>query len=317
VFVLDQTGQRCLHYEEMRGEDGEHTITLEQEVLKEHKDVQIRNDLIDCYVDIVSPDVPALFTENFDYQHIRRDFVHGILTDSELYGKNIHVHIMDNQYAARVRSLQTYDAISRDIANRWVYPLCPDSNLLSGQTYQYERVHFYKERNAILDRRATVHGACIIGDESTVDEGSVLTDSFVGRNCIVGKNVILSGAYVWDNVTIGDNCKVENSIIASNVQLGQDCTITSGSIISYNVKLAAKTTAETKARITNYLDDENESVRTDTQVVGDKGSGHSYVDSDSEDDDERGSTDQLGFGKHRLSELLTPYLYWTNSIWTF
>lgn len=297
MFVLDQTGQRCLHYEEMRGEDGEHKITIEQEVLKEHKDVQIRNDLIDCYVDIVSPDVPALFTENFDYQHIRRDFVHGILTDSELYGKTIHAHIMDDQYAARVRSLRTYDAVSRDIANRWVYPLCPDSNLLSGQTYQYERVHFYKEKTAILDRRATVQGACIIGDESTIDEGSVLIDSFVGRNCVIGKNVILTGAYIWDNVVIGDNCKVENSIVASNVQLGQDCIISSGSIISYNVKLATGTTTEAKARITDYSESEKETAQTEIEVVGDKGSGHAYVDSDSEDDTEEEGTDQLGFGK--------------------
>src|SRR5947209_3724554 len=132
---MDKAGRRCLHYEEIRSQrKGRRFITIDPELLKEHKDIKVRNDLIDCYVDIISPDVPALFTENFDYDHIRRDFVHGILMDS-LYGKSIHCHIVENEYAARVRSFQTYDAVSRDIISRWTYPLCPDSNLLAGQTF--------------------------------------------------------------------------------------------------------------------------------------------------------------------------------------
>jgi hypothetical protein len=38
----------------------------------------------DCYIDICSPEVLLLFTDNFDYQHLRRDFVKGILSDEVL-----------------------------------------------------------------------------------------------------------------------------------------------------------------------------------------------------------------------------------------
>jgi translation initiation factor eIF-2B subunit epsilon len=38
-------------------------------------------DLDDCYIDICSPEVLMLFTDNFDYQHLRRDFVKGLLSD--------------------------------------------------------------------------------------------------------------------------------------------------------------------------------------------------------------------------------------------
>lgn len=37
--------------------------------------------LQDCYIDICSPEVLSLFTDNFDYQHLRRDFVKGLLVD--------------------------------------------------------------------------------------------------------------------------------------------------------------------------------------------------------------------------------------------
>lgn len=35
----------------------------------------------DCYIDICSPEVLSLFTDNFDYQHLRRHFVKGLLVD--------------------------------------------------------------------------------------------------------------------------------------------------------------------------------------------------------------------------------------------
>jgi translation initiation factor eIF-2B subunit epsilon len=66
--------------------------------------------------------VPALFTENFDYQDMRRDFVRGILT-SDLLGKTIHTFVIDDEYAARVRSTQLYDSISKDVISRWTFPM--------------------------------------------------------------------------------------------------------------------------------------------------------------------------------------------------
>jgi translation initiation factor eIF-2B subunit epsilon len=54
--------------------------------------------------------VPALFTENFDYQDIRSDFVHGVLT-SDILDKTIYTFILDKSYAARVSGLSLYDAI--------------------------------------------------------------------------------------------------------------------------------------------------------------------------------------------------------------
>lgn len=54
--------------------------------------------------------VPSLFQDNFDYQDIRRDFVHGVLT-SDLLGKSIYCHIVKDGYAARVKDTKSYAAV--------------------------------------------------------------------------------------------------------------------------------------------------------------------------------------------------------------
>lgn len=54
--------------------------------------------------------MPALFTENFDYQDIRKDFLSGIL-DSELLGKTVYLEIVDSGYAALVSTQQMYNAV--------------------------------------------------------------------------------------------------------------------------------------------------------------------------------------------------------------
>ena len=54
-----------------------------QEIFEEHKNIQLRYDLLDTTLCICSPHVPALFTDNFDYQ-TRDDFVRGILVNEEV-----------------------------------------------------------------------------------------------------------------------------------------------------------------------------------------------------------------------------------------
>ena len=52
----------------------------------------------------------ALFTENFDYQDMRKHFVKGTL-ESDVLGKKILSYTISDQYAARVGSLPAYDIV--------------------------------------------------------------------------------------------------------------------------------------------------------------------------------------------------------------
>jgi translation initiation factor eIF-2B subunit epsilon len=72
--------------------------------------LEIRDDLIDCGIDVCSVDVPSLFQDNFDYQDLRRDFLYGVLT-SELLMKKVHTFVARKGYAARVRDTRSYDSV--------------------------------------------------------------------------------------------------------------------------------------------------------------------------------------------------------------
>ena len=249
--MIDETNNQCVHYEEMRPHEI-HKLKIPEELVKKHTQLSIRSDLIDCHVDICSPDVPALFTENFDYQHIRRHFLHGILTDFDLYGKTVHTHIVKDHYAARVRSIQTYDSVSRDIITRWTVPLVPDSNLDETHSYTLERGNIYKEDNVFLGRSAIINRNTVLGANCHIGNGSVLTSCVLGRNVTIGDNVVLNRCYIWDNAHIESNCTIDKSIIASNAHIGANTTIESGSIISYDVKIPASSTIRRFSKITNH-----------------------------------------------------------------
>ncbi len=70
-----------------------------------------------------------------------------MLSEEEL-GSKLYVHeVPRGEYAAHVHNLRSYDAVSRDILQRWAFPLVPDTNMLWrggtwGQTtYRYARGH--------------------------------------------------------------------------------------------------------------------------------------------------------------------------------
>ncbi|KAG9873229.1 nucleotide-diphospho-sugar transferase, partial [Aureobasidium melanogenum] len=189
VFVLDPTKNRCLHYEQMRPNQPSHLVTLDPDILKEHDELEIREDLIDCGIDICTPDVLALWSDNFDYEAPRKGFLHSVLKDYELNGKTIHTHIVDEHYAARVKNLRAYDAVTKDILSRWAYPICPDSNLVRDQTYRLTKGNVYREEGVVLARSCHIGPRTVIGRATAIGDGSEISNSVIGRRCIIGRNV--------------------------------------------------------------------------------------------------------------------------------
>ncbi|BFZ60833.1 translation initiation factor eIF-2B epsilon subunit, GEF [Saitoella coloradoensis] len=294
VFVLDSNTHECVHWEPVQQFPRKTNVAMNVEIFADHPEVELRNDLIDCQIDICSPDVPLLFTENFDYQEMRQDFVHGILT-SDLLGKKIHCHVAEKDYSARVRNLQTYDAISKDTLSRWTYPMVPDSNLMSDQTYQYSRGHVYKEADVVLARSCKIKERVVIGADTRIGHGAVIESSTIGRRCTIGDNVKIDGAYIWDDVTIGKGTVVEKAIIANGAILGENCKVEAGAIISYGVRVADGVTVAGATRLTKYIDeeDDDEEISSDPRVVGTDGEGYAYeeAESDMEDEDEAGNVE--------------------------
>ncbi|TVY71429.1 putative translation initiation factor eIF-2B subunit epsilon [Lachnellula suecica] len=294
VFVVDPTQDRCVHYEEMNPLQAHKYVDLDELVLKEHKNIEIRTDLIDCGIDICTPDILALWAESFDYEVQRRHFLHGVLKDFELNGKTIHTEIVEDRYAARVFNLQSYDSVSKDVLGRWAYPLVPDSNLVAGQNYKFERGSLYKEDGVMLARTCKAGKKTVLGKGTSVGDGSVISNSIIGRGCQIGKNVTIKDAYIWDDVVIGDGSKIDRAIIANEASIGENCTIHPGALISYKVRISANTIIRESQRITRAKrkidsydgDDEEEDVPSDPAIVGEEGAGYEFLDADEYPDDD-------------------------------
>lgn len=60
VFVLDSETSECLHYEAVQGYPPKSHARIPREILNEHPEVEIRNDLIDCFIDVCSVEVSPL-----------------------------------------------------------------------------------------------------------------------------------------------------------------------------------------------------------------------------------------------------------------
>ena len=236
VFVIDPGAERCLYYEEMGIRRGRSRhITLDPELLTSNAELDVRDDLIDCHIDICTLDVLAQWSDNFDFQSLRKSFLHGVLKDYETYGKTVHTYIVTDEYAARVKSLRAYNAIAKDIMGRWAYPICPDSNLVPDQSYHFRKDKVYREDMVVIG--STSVKKTVIGSQTSIGEDSVVTRSTVGRRCKIGRNVIIEGAYIWDDVTVGDGSIVHEAIVANDTTIGNNCTIESGALISFGVHL--------------------------------------------------------------------------------
>lgn len=65
VFVLDAETSECLHYESVIGYPPTKHASIPREILEEHPEVEIRNDLIDCSIDVCSVEVRTFSTTKF------------------------------------------------------------------------------------------------------------------------------------------------------------------------------------------------------------------------------------------------------------
>lgn len=329
VFILDKQLRRCHYYQSIPPAAGKRSsINIDPELLEDiENEFVIRNDLIDCHVDICSPHVPQIFQENFDYQTLRNDFVRGVLT-SDLLKKTIYAYISDKtEYAARVESWDTYDAISQDVLARWCYPMVPDANVV-GSSYNYEFNHVYKEDKVVLAQSCKIGNSTSIGSRTTVGHNSSIEKSVIGRNCRVGDNVTIKNSYVWDDAVIEDGVSIENSIVAGHTVLKSGARLERGAVVGFNVVIGANKTIPRRMRIVDqplqkggndsfgFDDEANNNTNgvgsggagglvdvNDVDLVGDDGTGVLYMSDKEFDEDSESECNSLSNGSGVLYQM--------------
>ncbi|KAH9484230.1 putative translation initiation factor eIF-2B subunit epsilon [Psilocybe cubensis] len=265
VFVLDPNTSECLHYEHLQGYPAKKGISIPREIFAEHPELDIRNDLIDCSIDVCSVEVPSLFQDNFDYLDIRRDFVHGILT-SDILMKNIYCYVAEEGYAARVQDTRSYASISKDILSRWTFPLVPDDNHPGGHIYEHTRGNRYiaKDNTVVLARTCNIGTNTLIGSSTTVSDNASVIASVIGQNCSIGAGSTIRNSYIFENAVIGENCHVEQSIIGAGVQIKDGSRVPKGCLIADGVIVGPNATLQPFERLSTKRDENDSNADDDS-----------------------------------------------------
>lgn len=285
IFAIEATTGRCLHYEEMHPLQSDHYAMLDPFIF-EHEAVEIRTDFIDPGIDICTPDALALWSESFDYELPRKNFLHGVLKDWELNGKYIYTEVVSEGYAARANNLQMYDSISRDVLDRHTFPLVPDSDMIQGNSYVIQKDNVVREKGVEFESDTTITKS-IFGARTTVGSGSKISNSVIGRRCFIGQNVRIEDSYIWDDATVEDGSIITRSVIGGSATVGKNCKIEAGSLVSFDVMISDNVTIP-PATVLSVLSHDREFVKTDLKLLGPRGKGaiYKYAEEDESDDDD-------------------------------
>jgi translation initiation factor eIF-2B subunit epsilon len=211
----DYSFQQCLLSERMSPEE-KHPVPLSKEILSNYPNISLRNDLIDTTIEICTPEVPALFTENFDYDDLRTDFVNGILT-SDIISKRVYCYIPASGYARGITSWEEYWKMSCDVVNGVTAPFDPGMNLERDQTFS-KKVGGWREKEVRVEKSATLQKTAI-GSQTTIAEKANITKSVIGRNCRVAADVTIENSVLWSNASVSAGALIQNSIVL------EGCTI--------------------------------------------------------------------------------------------
>jgi len=241
-------------------------------------------DLIDCSIDICAVDVPALFSENFDYQDLRTDFVKGILT-SDLLSKTIYCHVAKGGYAARVKDTKAYATIrsvllllhvplglshsysvvsSKDFITRRIFPLVPDDNHISGVAYELRKGQVYVAKEGVVLSRYplltffhlyTIHSlnilpsTCKIGSHTLIGPSVRISDDADVMGSVIGQACTIGRGAVIRNSYVWDGAVIEAGCVIEESIIGNGVTIREGSTIGRGCLIGEGVTLGPRARL--------------------------------------------------------------------
>ena len=211
--ITDKHTNRLLHHQRLKPIHKERQFSFPLELFVENREVTIHHDLIDPQIAICGPSVLPLFADNFDFLN-RDDFVKGILINEEILASTIYFSELPiEEYAAKVSNWQTYQIISKDIVNRWAYPLVPDMGIcLLKLNYLFWRNNIYRHTNIHLERGSILKSDIVIDEGCSVEDKTIIATAIMGKNCTIGKNCRVTNSYIFENCIIENDCELSKYI---------------------------------------------------------------------------------------------------------
>ncbi|VDP22646.1 unnamed protein product [Soboliphyme baturini] len=194
-----RTGQ-LLFYDKKSDDDHFHQVPATLRL--EHKDeMTVFTELLDANVTLCSPQVPQLFSDNFDFLTLD-DLIREVLINEEILGNKVHVYLMKHGYVSFVRDFHTYLVTSVNVLERWSYPIVPDrllrvstdkETLVASYVWKKKNVYYgvgfsaagiagcvlsecIVRSHARLSEGVTVRSRCVVGEYVNLQEGATLTE---------------------------------------------------------------------------------------------------------------------------------------------
>jgi len=231
LFTYEDSNSKYLHLSDMG-------VSLKQS----NKPLLVRHDLFDTEMAIVSREVLAYFTDNFDWGALGSDFINQIFANEVIDDRILAYEITGANYLAIVADPRIYGVVSQDIISRKVHPIVLDSTLFT-ESLQFRNSSeqmvgwnkYIRVESSFLSQQVNsqVSGNSVVGLDTKIGVGSSIIGSVVGSKCKVGKGVVVRNSYLWDEVTLEDNVTVDSAIIA------QGCVVKKGAVVSRGCMLSS------------------------------------------------------------------------------
>lgn len=316
MIAMDSNSKRLLFHQRLKPLHKERNFVIPLEIFIQNKDVALRHGLVDPQIAMCSSAALPLFSDNFDFL-TRDDFVKGLLINEEILASTIYVSLLPSEeYSVKVNNWQSYQLVSRDVANRYVYPLVPDMGVCGNMLrYSFCRNNIYRHRDIRLARGSVLKADVVIGERCEVAELTVVENSVLGSGCKIGRDCRITNSFLMDGVEVEDGCELDHCIVGDRVKLGSSCVLRNGCVLGEAVVLP-KGTKITKVTLQSSNPD-------DDWTEGSKKIGeHAYTVPDSNDvkddmPDSDDEDDQSAFNHtmrlSRLERAPPPSIYSSSS----
>ncbi|OIR58967.1 MAG: translation initiation factor eIF2B subunit epsilon [Amphiamblys sp. WSBS2006] len=215
VFVTDREKKSILHVVWKR--KGAFCVPLA--CTKKHCSFSVSSSLHFTGIVFCTPEILALFTENFDYTTLG-SFLSGTL-GSDILTCTIAAHVVEEGgggYVERIDRPCVFGEATLSVLRRWTFPLVPDI---------VEDFGFHGE--GVYCRALQGIGGCLedlswslIGSGVTIGGGSAVQSSVVGAETEIGNSVFIRKAVIGKGCKIKSGCRVENCVIQDGQTVSQD-----------------------------------------------------------------------------------------------
>eukprot|EP01023_Acetabularia_acetabulum_P016719 TRINITY_DN1826_c0_g1_i2.p1 TRINITY_DN1826_c0_g1~~TRINITY_DN1826_c0_g1_i2.p1 ORF type:complete len:677 (-),score=106.37 TRINITY_DN1826_c0_g1_i2:1026-2999(-) len=259
LVALDSSTNQLIQYSVLDQKAGTHSFQnfkIDATAFSERDSIQVRSDLLDVGIYICAPEVLVIYSDNFDYQNIRKDFIQGVLSEEEL-GNKLYAYPLSREYAAQVHNMRSYDAVSRDIIGRWTYPYVPDTNIFSKKLpatlqtsdlcetiFRMNRGNIYRELTSRIEQMVSVQRGSFIGPATVIKSTSQIVESVIGANCVIGQHAIIPNSYLFDDVPVEVGAQVLNSVVCEGVVICEGAKINPNCVLSHKVVISAQQEVE-------------------------------------------------------------------------